>query len=92
MHDQGGEGSHKRPAKQLWIVDLASGKTVGTAPGLGSASLTFAKGAKRLQALDGATGGLNVWRFEDGGKAPRLVHTAKVKTAGEAAVQLEAAD
>jgi methylamine dehydrogenase heavy chain len=92
MHDQGGEGSHKRPAKQLWIVDIASGKTVATAPGRDSASLTFARGSKRLQALDGMTGAMNIWRYDDAGKAPRLTLQTKVKTAGEAALQLESGD
>jgi methylamine dehydrogenase heavy chain len=89
MHDGGREGSHKVPAKQLWIVDLASGKRVATAPGQGTASLTFSRSGKRLQALDGMTGALNVWQWSDGG---RLKQIAQVKPAGEAALQLESHD
>ncbi|MEY4749262.1 MAG: hypothetical protein RIQ60_1476 [Pseudomonadota bacterium] len=92
MHDQGAEGSHKRPAKQLWVVDLASGKSLASAPGRGAVSLVFAKGSQRLQALDGAAGGLDVWRLDEAGKRPRLVHAHKIKSAGEATVQLEVAD
>jgi methylamine dehydrogenase heavy chain len=89
MHDKGREGSHKSPAKQLWVVDLASGKRIATAPGLGTASLTFSRSGQRLQALDGVTGALRVWDWAGGGKL-KLVST--VKPAGEAALQLESHD
>ncbi len=89
MHDKGREGSHKNPAKSLWVVDLSTGKKVASAPGLGTVSLTFSKSGKRLQALDGVTGALRVWDWADGGKL-KLVST--VKPAGEAAVQLESHD
>jgi methylamine dehydrogenase heavy chain len=89
MHDQGREGSHKTPAKQLWTFDLASGKRVATAPGQGSASLTFSRSGKRLQALDGLTGALRVWDWSDGG---RLKAVATVRPAGEAALHLESHD
>ncbi len=89
MHDKGREGSHKTPAKQLWVLDLESGKRIATAPGQGSASLTFSRSGKRLQALDGTTGALRVWDWNDSGK---LTPVATVKAAGEAALQLESHD
>lgn len=89
MHDKGREGSHKTPARQLWMFDLQSGKRIATAPGQGSASLTFSKSGQRLQALDGLTGALRVWDWRDGGRL-KLVST--VKAAGEAALQLESHD
>lgn len=89
MHDQGREGSHKSPAKQLWVFDLDSGKRIATAPGLGTASLTFSRSGRRLHALDGVTGALRVWDWSDGGK---LKLVATVKPAGEAALQLESHD
>ena len=89
MHDKGREGSHKTPAKQLWIFDLASGKRVATAPGEGTVSLTFARSGQRLQALDGLTGALRVWQWSDGG---RLKPISMVKPAGEAALHLESHD
>ncbi len=89
MHDQGREGSHKVPAKQLWTIDLDSGRRVATAPGLGTASLTFSKSGKRLQALDGMTAALRVWDWSDSGKL-KLVST--VKPAGMASLQLESHD
>ena len=33
MHDQQAEGSHKNPAKQLWVIDLAAKKRVARLPG-----------------------------------------------------------
>ncbi len=89
MHDQGREGSHKLPAKQLWTIDLASGRRVATAPGQGTASLTFSRNGQRLQALDGVTAALNVWDWADGGK---LKPVATVRPAGMAALHLETHD
>lgn len=89
MHDGGREGSHKLPAKQLWTVALDSGKKVATAPGQGTASLTFSKSGNRLQALDGVTGSLRVWDWTGGGK---LKTVSTVKPAGQAALHLESHD
>lgn len=89
MHSKGAEGSHKRPAEQLWVVDLASGKRLATHPGKGTASLTFSRNGERLQALDGMTGALNVWRVGAGGSLKPLSSVAK---AGEAALHLESND
>lgn len=89
MHDQGREGTHKAPAKQLWVVDLASGKRIAQAPGLGTASLTFSKSGNRLQALDGVTSALRVWDWQDSGK---LKLVSMVKPAGQAALHLESHD
>lgn len=89
MHDKGREGSHKSPAKELWTVDLASGQRIAKAPGQGTASITFSKSGKRVQALDGMTGALNVWDWGDGGKLKKV---STVKPAGEASLHLESAD
>ena len=89
MHEGGREGSHKLPAKQLWVVDLATGKKVVAHPGHNTASLTFSKSGQRLQALDGVTGALNVWDWADGGKLKKV---STVKPVGQAALQLESHD
>jgi methylamine dehydrogenase heavy chain len=89
MHDGGREGSHKLPAKQLWMWDLQSSKRIATAPGQGSASLVFSKSGKRLHALDGLTGAMRVWDWQDSGK---LKPVATVAQAGEAALQVESHD
>jgi methylamine dehydrogenase heavy chain len=71
MHDQGREGSHKVPAKQLWVIDLDSGRRVARLPGLGTASLTFSKSGQRLQALDGDDRRAARVGLADGGKLKR---------------------
>lgn len=93
MHDKGREGSHKLPAKELWVVDLASGKRVAVVPkaaqGAGTASITFSKSGKRVQALNGLTGAMRVWDWQGPG---RMTLVSTVKTAGQAALQLESHD
>jgi len=89
MHDKGTEGSHKRPAKQLWTFDLSSGQRVATAPGHQTASLTLSRNGQRLQALDGETGAMRVWQWSGAGKLKPL---ATVKLAGETSLLLESHD
>lgn len=89
MHDKGAEGSHKRPARQLWIVDLATGKRVATAPGQGTASLTFSRNGQRLHALDGEKGAMHVWQFRPGAPLRPITTVAR---AGEASLHLESHD
>jgi methylamine dehydrogenase heavy chain len=71
MHDQGREGSHKLPAKQLWVIDLDSGRRLARLPGQGTASLTFSKSGQRLQALDGLTGALRLWDWPTAASSSR---------------------
>ena len=89
MHDKGTEGSHKRPAKQLWTFDLNAGQRVGTAPGHQTASLTLSRNGQRLQALDGETGAMRAWQWSGAGKLKPL---ATVKQAGETSLLLESYD
>lgn len=89
MHDKGSEGSHKRPARRLWMFDIGTGTRVATAPGHGSVSLTFSRSGQRLQALDGEKGALHVWRWGERGK---LTPISTVARAGEAAIHLESHD
>lgn len=89
MHDKGTEGSHKRPAKQLWTFDLSTGQRVATAPGHQTASLTLSRNGQRLQALDGETGAMRVWQWSGVGKLKPL---ATVKQAGETSLLLESHD
>ena len=88
MHAKGSEGSHKRPAQQLWVFDLGAGKRVATAPGHGTVSLTFSRSGQRLNALDGETGALRTWQFSAGALKPLAV----VTSAGEAPLHLESHD
>ncbi|WP_158272921.1 amine dehydrogenase large subunit [Limnohabitans sp. T6-5] len=89
MHPKGAEGSHKSPAAQLWVFDLQSGQRVAKYPGKATASLTFSRNGERLQALDGMTGAMNVWRWQGKGK---LTHLTTVAKAGEAALHIESHD
>ena len=89
MHPKGAEGSHKSPAAQLWVFDLQSGQRVAKYPGKGTASLTFSRNGERLQALDGMTGAMNVWRWQGRGQLTPLTSVAK---AGEAALHIESHD
>ncbi len=89
MHDKGTEGTHKRPAKELWTFDLSSGRQVATSPGYGTASLTLSHSGKRLQALDGETGELRVWAWNGAAKWKPM---STVKPAGETSLLLESHD
>jgi len=89
MHDKGSEGSHKRPAKQLWTFDLSSGKRVATAPGHNTVSLTFSRNGQRLHALDGETGAMRIWQWGERGNLKPLV---TVKRAGDFVMHLESHD
>jgi methylamine dehydrogenase heavy chain len=88
MHDKGVEGSHKRPARQLWVFDLASGKRLGTVPGKGAVSLTFSRNGQRLHSLNGETGEMVVWQVAGSTLKPTLT----IKRAGESAIQVESQD
>lgn len=62
MHDHGAEGSHKNPAKEIWVVDLASHKRVARMPGQAVISMAVSKGpAPRLYGLSGADNRLLAW-------------------------------
>lgn len=89
MHAQGSEGSHKRPAQQLWTFDLQTGKRISTVAGRGAISLTFSNNGQRLHALDGEKGGMYVWHWS--GQGPKRLMTSVVK-AGEASMHLESHD
>lgn len=89
MHDQGREGTHKMPAKQLWVLDLESGRRLARVPGQGVASLTFSKSGLRLQALDTVSSALRVWDWQDGGK---LKVASVIKPSGHSALHLESHD
>lgn len=55
MHDKGGEGSHKTPAKQIWVYDLKSQRRVAVMPGSMALSMTIAQGEQpRLYLLNAA--------------------------------------
>ncbi|WP_077035536.1 amine dehydrogenase large subunit [Pelomonas sp. KK5] len=56
MHDHAKEGSHKTPAKELWVYDLAAKKRVARWPGQMAISMTMlpTEPVSRLVLLSGA--------------------------------------
>ncbi|MFO1268504.1 MAG: amine dehydrogenase large subunit [Rubrivivax sp.] len=56
MHDQGGEGSHKNPAKELWVVDLAKRQRVARIPGQAALSMSFGPAVTSGAGNAGGTG------------------------------------
>ena len=51
MHDQQAEGSHKNPAKELWVLDLAARKRVARLPGDLALSMAMTRSAPRRLVL-----------------------------------------
>ena len=89
MHAHGAEGSHKRPAHELWVVDLDTGHRLQRARGHDSIALNLSRDGQRLQALDGEHGAMTVWNFGARGIGARL---ASVVHAGDASTELETQD
>lgn len=55
MHDKGAEGTHKNPAKEIWVFDLQSRKRIARLPGQTAVSMNIARTAQpRLFVLSGA--------------------------------------
>ena len=94
-HDYGGvfvpgEQAADYSGGRIEAVDLATGKKLAAHPGHNTASLTFSKSGKRLQALDGLSSALRVWDWNDSGRLGQPV--TLVKSAGMSAVELESHD
>lgn len=70
MHAGGKEGSHKDPAREIWIYDLASKKRVGKLPGRNAIAIAVSQDeAPLLFGIDGLKMGLAVF---EAGKNPRF--------------------
>ena len=83
MHPQGQEGSHKNPARELWVYDLTTKQRVARVPGLDALSMSILHGAKpELATIDGG----NVHIYDISAPTPRLVRT--IEKAAEAALQV----
>lgn len=62
MHEGGGEGSHKTPASQIWVVDLKTQRRVATMPGTVALSMTISQGeSPRLYLLNAADNRLHAF-------------------------------
>lgn len=84
MHPNGAEGTHKTPAAEIWVYDLATRKRVARIPGQGALSMSVSQDDKpRLFTIDG--GNVNV--YDAAPVAPVL--KGAIKGAGETALQVE---
>ena len=62
MHAGGKEGSHKEPAREIWVVDVAKRARIARIPGSAAIALAVTRGDKPLLfAIDGAKNALVSW-------------------------------
>jgi methylamine dehydrogenase heavy chain len=86
MHPGGKEGSHKEPAREIWVYDLAAGKRVARIPGSTAIALAVTRGDKPLLfAIDGAKNALVSWDVQ---AAPRL-RAQRLAPMGDSATLIE---
>ena len=85
MHDQAKNGSHKNPAKEIWVFDLATKKRLERAAGSNSIAMALTKEDKpTLYAYDGIN--LNFVRYET---SPALKPVASGDKVGDFAGLIE---
>jgi methylamine dehydrogenase heavy chain len=70
LHRDGKEGSHKEPAREIWVFDMAKRSRIARVPGSSAIALAVTRGDKPLLfAIDGAKNALVSWNVQG---APRL--------------------
>lgn len=85
MHDQAKNGSHKNPAKEIWVFDLATKKRITRAEGSNSIAMALTKEDKpTLYAYDGIN--LKFVRYET---TPTLKPVASGEKVGDFAGLIE---
>lgn len=85
MHDQAKNGSHKNPAKEIWVFDLATKKRITRAEGSNSIAMALTKEDKpTLYAYDGMN--LKFVRYET---TPTLKPVASGEKVGDFAGLIE---
>jgi len=85
MHDKGAEGSHKTPAKEIWVVDLKSHRRVGRLPGQMAIAMDIARTeSPRLFVLSGADN--RIVAFDIAGRRPPAKPAARSAPVGETPV------
>ncbi|MCB1746081.1 MAG: amine dehydrogenase [Gammaproteobacteria bacterium] len=79
MHDNAYDGSHKNPAKEIWVFDLATKQRIQRAPGSNSVAMALSKEEKPvLFTYDGMTA-----EFVRYDTVPELKPGARSKPVGE---------
>lgn len=84
MHPKGQEGTHKFPAREIWTVDLATGKRVARTPSKNAIALSVAGSGKTLYALNGATNQVVAYAL------PAMRESYVSEPIGEAPLQVDA--
>jgi len=86
MHQNGKESSHKNPAAEIWVFDLASKKRLARIPGRDALALSIdqSNSAPRLLTMDT----VNAYIYDIAENQPKLLRT--IEGAGETALQIEA--
>lgn len=85
VHAGGKEGSHKDPAKEIWIFDLERKKRVARLPGHNAIAIAVGQADQpKLFAIDGLKMGLAVY---DVGAKPRFLK--RMEQVGESATLME---
>jgi methylamine dehydrogenase heavy chain len=82
MHKNGAEGSHKNPANEIWVVDLAKKKRLTRMPGHEAVSLEASDDGMKLFAINPVKAELMV--YDKIGPKPRV----RKLQVGEASLQL----
>jgi len=85
MHQNGKESSHKNPAEEIWVFDLASKKRLARIPGRDALALSIdqSSSAPRLLTIDA----VNACIYDIAKDIPKLLRT--IEGAGETALQIE---
>lgn len=85
MHDKGAEGTHKNPAKEIWVVDLKQRARIARLPGQMAVSMNIARTeAPRLYVLSGADN--RILSFDLSGAKPPARPIARSEPVGETPV------
>lgn len=85
VHAGGREGSHKDPAREVWVFDLEKKKRLARLPGHNAIAITVSQTDRpKLFAIDGVKMGLAVF---DAGEKPRFLK--RMEQIGEAATLME---
>jgi methylamine dehydrogenase heavy chain len=87
MHDKGAEGTHKTPAKEIWIFDLKKQTRIARMPGQMAVSMNIARSATPwLFVLSGADN--RILSFDLSGPKPPTKPLARSEPIGETPVFL----
>lgn len=88
MHDQAAEGTHKTPAKQIWVYDLATQRRIARLPGRDAVAMIASRqGAPRLYLLDGVKNELLAYDTSRDAATPKSM--GRFPSPGESPIFLE---